>query len=578
MGVAVLLMYMLMMMLFGSLMLPLAVLMSLPLALVGALGAMALTHSAFTLFSMLGVAVLLGLVGKNAILLVDRTDHLRASGMDRSAALLAAGPSRLRPIVMTTVSVMAALLPIVSGRRGRLRAAAERGAGADRRAADLDAADAGVRAGDVHRVRRPPGWHRPPLALASFGTKLARGAADRHDILSSGHRHCDRPRSIECRSTAMLHDSLDQWAARQPEALWAAEASRRITFGEAQSATHRLAASIQHAGVAPGERVAVLARNRLEFVLLYYAASRAGVTLVPLNTRLAAEEWAFILADAAPRIVFVDPSFVASLPDTPATTVVFDADFSAWLEHGEELVDVSADEDRDLLQLYTSATTGRPKGAVLTQRAVCANIAQVGEAIQTPPGERSLVVAPLFHAGVVPSTLTPLARGGSVYLQAEFRPAEVVDALEREGIGYTVLVPAMLQACLRDSSLSRPPGALRLVYYGSSPIAESTLRAAIAAFNCEFIQSYGMTEATQSVSFLTHADHLRGLDDRPDLLLSAGRAVARTELRVVDAEDRPLPAGHSGEVVVRGPQVMRGYWNRAGSHRRHLAQWLAAHR
>jgi hydrophobic/amphiphilic exporter-1 (mainly G- bacteria), HAE1 family len=115
MGMAVLLMYMLMMMLFGSLTLPLAVLMSLPLAMVGALGAMALAHSAFTLFSMLGVAVLLGLVGKNAILLVDRTDRLRHSGMDRRSALLAAGPSRLRPIIMTTLSVMAALLPIATG-------------------------------------------------------------------------------------------------------------------------------------------------------------------------------------------------------------------------------------------------------------------------------------------------------------------------------------------------------------------------------------------------------------------------------------------------------------------------------
>ncbi|HET6317308.1 MAG TPA: efflux RND transporter permease subunit [Chloroflexota bacterium] len=115
MGVAVLLMYMLMMMLFGSLMRPLVVLFSLPLALIGALGAMALAHSAFTLFSMLGVAVLLGLVGKNAILLIDRTDNLRRAGVDRFTALLQAGPSRLRPIVMTTVSVMAALLPIVSG-------------------------------------------------------------------------------------------------------------------------------------------------------------------------------------------------------------------------------------------------------------------------------------------------------------------------------------------------------------------------------------------------------------------------------------------------------------------------------
>jgi hydrophobic/amphiphilic exporter-1 (mainly G- bacteria), HAE1 family len=115
MGMAVLLMYMLMMMLFRSLTVPLAVLMSLPLAMVGALGAMALTHSAFTLFSMLGVAVLLGLVGKNAILLVDRTVRLREAGLSRNSALLAAGPSRLRPIVMTTLSVMAALLPIASG-------------------------------------------------------------------------------------------------------------------------------------------------------------------------------------------------------------------------------------------------------------------------------------------------------------------------------------------------------------------------------------------------------------------------------------------------------------------------------
>jgi hydrophobic/amphiphilic exporter-1 (mainly G- bacteria), HAE1 family len=113
--VAVLLMYMLMMMLFGSLVLPLAVLVSLPLALIGALGAMALGHSAFTLFSMLGVAVLVGLVGKNAILLVDRTVQLRREGYERSQALLAAGPTRLRPIVMTTISVMAALLPIALG-------------------------------------------------------------------------------------------------------------------------------------------------------------------------------------------------------------------------------------------------------------------------------------------------------------------------------------------------------------------------------------------------------------------------------------------------------------------------------
>jgi fatty-acyl-CoA synthase len=185
---------------------------------------------------------------------------------------------------------------------------------------------------------------------------------------------------------------------------------------------------------------------------------------------------------------------------------------------------------------------------------VCANIDQIGQATAVSPGERSLVVAPLFHAAVVPSTLTPLARGGSVVLQADFRPADVVRALDEERIDFAVLVPAVLQACLTDlPDLSqRHFDALRLIYYGSSPIAEPTLRAAIEAFGCGFMQSYGMTEASQAVTFLTPEDHLRGLAGRPDLLLSAGRAAPETEIAI----------GEAGEVLVRGPQVMRGYWRR----------------
>jgi acyl-CoA synthetase (AMP-forming)/AMP-acid ligase II len=200
---------------------------------------------------------------------------------------------------------------------------------------------------------------------------------------------------------------------------------------------------------------------------------------------------------------------------------------------------------------------------VLTQRAVCANVAQVGQAIAIQPGEASLVVAPLFHAGAVPSTLAPLAGGGSIYVLPEFRPAEVVRALDEERIGFAVLVPAMLQACLADvpDLPHRRFEALRLIYYGSSPIAEPTLRAAMDTFGCGFVQSYGMTEASQAVTFLTPEDHLRALAGQPDLLGSAGRAAPDTQIAIVDADDRQLPPGEVGEVVVRGPQLMRGYWN-----------------
>jgi acyl-CoA synthetase (AMP-forming)/AMP-acid ligase II len=395
-------------------------------------------------------------------------------------------------------------------------------------------------------------------------------------VTASSHE----PLSQTTTQASVLHDALDHWATRQPTARFGAESGREMCYDEAQAATRRLAAALQQAGLRPGERLAVLAKNRLEVVLLYYAAWRAGISVVPLNTRLATDERAFILADARPRVLFVDEPFMGGI-DTMREAVHGAVDrcvsldavagrrsgwepFEAWLaSDADRAVPVPPDPDRDALQLYTSATTGRPKGAVLTHRAVCANITQVGQAIATSSGDRSLVVAPLFHAGVVPSTLAPLARGGSIYLQSDFRPAETVRALDEQRITFAVLVSAMLQACLANvpDVAARRFDALRLIYYGGSAIAEPTLRAAIDGFGCGFMQSYGLTEATQAVTFLTPEDHLRGLADRADLLMSAGRAAPDTEIEIVDPLDRRLPSGMPGEVIVRGPQLMRGYWN-----------------
>ncbi len=136
-------------------------------------------------------------------------------------------------------------------------------------------------------------------------------------------------------------------------------------------------------------------------------------------------------------------------------------------------------------------------------------------------------------------------------------------ALSEDRIAAATLVPAMIQACL----VAAPgPGELRyddlrFVLYGASPIAEETLRHAMQVFGCEFVQGYGMTETTAGLTFLLPRDHERALREKPGLLLSAGRAIPGTEVRIVDEEDRPLPAGEIGEVVARGPQLMRGYWN-----------------
>jgi fatty-acyl-CoA synthase len=153
--------------------------------------------------------------------------------------------------------------------------------------------------------------------------------------------------------------------------------------------------------------------------------------------------------------------------------------------------------------------------------------------------------------------------GGTLYIQEDFAPAEAVRALSEEQISVALLVPAMIQFCLVavPDVAQRSYDALRLVIYGASPIAEQTLVRAVEVFGCDFLQGYGMTETTAAATYLMPMDHRRALAGDKRLLLSAGRAMLGTEIRIVGADDRVLPNGEIGEIAVRGPQLMRGYWN-----------------
>lgn len=374
-----------------------------------------------------------------------------------------------------------------------------------------------------------------------------------------------------------LHDFFDYWSQQRPEGEFATQGERRLTYGEAQDRVNRLANAFVDAGLESGDRVAVLARNSPDYLLLYLAASKADTVLVPLNYRLTPVDWGYIIGDARPRVLFAAEPFrraVDSFRDTLDTVerfVALDEAGPGWESFRQWSVDGPATPpDRyvsdlhDVYQMYTSGTTGQPKGAVLTHGAVTANLIQNDLTLRTRPGERSLVVTPLFHAAVIPSALSWLVGGGAMVIHADFVPADVVRALSDERIAYALLVPAMIQACLvnvPDVATREYPG-LRLIQYGASPIAEQTLRRAMNAFRCDFLKSYGLTEATQVLTYLSPADHRRALEDRPKLLLSTGRPALGTEIRVVDELDAPLPNGAIGEIVARGPQLMRGYWKR----------------
>jgi fatty-acyl-CoA synthase len=177
--------------------------------------------------------------------------------------------------------------------------------------------------------------------------------------------------------------------------------------------------------------------------------------------------------------------------------------------------------------------------------------------------DRVLLVAPMYHAAAAITALGSVAIGASMLIHEDFDPAAVVRALSEERITRTTLVPAMIQACLVfvPDVAERRYDDLRLIVYGASPIAVETLKRAMAVFGCDFAQGYGMTETTAQLTLLGPEDHRRALAGKPELLLSAGRPLPGTEIRIVDANGRPVPNGTIGEIVGRGPQLMRGYWN-----------------
>lgn len=374
-----------------------------------------------------------------------------------------------------------------------------------------------------------------------------------------------------------LHDFLDYRAREQGEAEFAIQGNRRITYRAAQAEVHRLANALIGSGLQRGDRIAILSKNSIEYMLLYFAASQAGVVTIPLNYRLAPAEWSYILNDAGVKILFAAGDYPQDLEQirselkTIEQFIAIDrSDTPGWAAYQGFIADqpdispsgIVASED-DVFQLYTSGTTGHPKGAVLTHQAVTTHILQMGVAHNIQPGERLLLVAPVFHVAALNAGAFPcLAAGGCLYIQEDFRPDEVVRALSEAHIGMALLVPAMIQACLTamPDVAQRRYDDLRLIHYGASPIAEATLRRALETFKCEFSQGYGMTEMSAAIAILSWADHQRALREKPELLVAAGRPILGTEVRVVDANDQPVPNGTIGEVLARGPQMMTGYW------------------
>lgn len=347
----------------------------------------------------------------------------------------------------------------------------------------------------------------------------------------------------------------------------------RITYGELEERSGHLARALHDIGVGAGDRVGFLGKTCRQYFEILFAAAKLGAVTVPVNWRLASPEIAGILADAEVGVLFVD--------DACAPLAREVGDRLTALRHRVGIGDERLDLDHEVLiaaatapppevtrapgdivlQVYTSGTTGQPKGVMLGDAALLEYLRVLARVARFEPRSTSLCSLPMFHIGGNGWALAGIFAGAENVVLPETDPAELLATIERFAVTVTFAVPAVLKMMLDSPAVDRTDlGSLRTVYYGGSPITETVLRRAIEVLGCDFVQGFGLTECGL-VAALDPADH--DVDGRPELLRSCGRVVPPNEARLVDPETlAEVPTGDVGELWVRSPFVMSGYFRR----------------
>ena len=370
---------------------------------------------------------------------------------------------------------------------------------------------------------------------------------------------------------AGLADITGRHAAERPDAPAIVHAGRTTTYAALDRAASRVANGLITEGVHPQVRVAHLDKSSNLFFELFFGAAKANAVMVSVNWRLAPPEVLHIVNDAEAELLFVGEEFfpvIDKIRDQLKTVrkiVTMGSTHPAW-EPFEEWRDRHAPTDPALpvrpddtaVQFYTSGTTGLPKGAELTNANFTWMLPLWTETWLLGPGVPNLICLPMFHIGGAGWGIAGLFSGATNHVVREFVPVEILRIIEHEQLQVMLLVPAMILFLVQAPQIRETRlESLRLIVYGAAPIPAELLRQALEIFPCGFQQVYGLTETTGAITLLPPHDH-----DPGDLrkLLSCGYAQKGVELRIVGEDGRDLPVGEVGEIAVRSPQIMGGYW------------------
>jgi len=370
----------------------------------------------------------------------------------------------------------------------------------------------------------------------------------------------------------VLADIIRDRTQQHPDRIAITDGVRSVTYAELDDLSNRGAQALAAKGIGRGDRVAFLSMNRIEFLEVMFAAAKLGAVTVPINWRLAPAEVTAVLADAAPQALIVETDLMHlvgaerldELGDM-VLTVGEDADdhrrWATQLAAAQAIDPVTAVSSGDvMLQLYTSGTTGTPKGVMLMHRNLFSMIDRLAEAWHFEPDCVVYVPYPSFHAVGSFWPVITLFSGGRVVLRRSFDPVDFVRSVEAEGVTLTMMVPAVLNMVLSEpEAQQRDLSSLGHVVYGAAPISQSVLNTAIELMpGCAFHHAYGLTECNGTVTTMQWDDHRPGTER----MKSCGRPLAWVEMKIVDpATGDEVPAGTVGEVWTRSPSVMKGYYN-----------------
>lgn len=370
----------------------------------------------------------------------------------------------------------------------------------------------------------------------------------------------------------VLGDIVDRGAEAHPDRIALRVEDEAITYAALRDRYRRLARALL--GVAArGDRVAVLATNRAEYIDCYYGVPAAGMVLTVLNVRLHPDRIAGLIEHAAASVLVVSADLlpVASgirdrIPSV-RTVVVVGADSAPGVVGWRDFTEITAaalpvrpEPDEAAWLVYTSGTTGTPKGAVLSHRNLLTAVTSSVLEWALPPDTVFLNCFPLCHVGGYVVLVNHLA-GSTVGILRGYDNATFLRLVQQWRVTRTGLAPTMINFLLQDPALDEHDlSSLRAIGYGSSAIPAAVLRAGLARFGCDFFQGMGMTELAGNVLHLDEAAHRRAAAGEDGLLAAAGKPMRLAEIRIVDEAGQDVAPGEVGELIVRGEQVMTGYW------------------